>query len=100
LGIIGPCGTLDQVLNQVLGPDPLSCDSQTGPLPGEGSTAGPGGGPSTPSASSSSTTSTTAGATKSTTPSSASGASGLTGPNSGLGGLSQLLAPLLSGGKK
>ena len=36
-GIIGPCGTLDQVLNQVLGPDPAPCDQQTGPLPGAGS---------------------------------------------------------------
>ena len=36
-GVIGPCGTFDQVLNQVLGPDPTPCDQQTGPLPGEGS---------------------------------------------------------------
>jgi phospholipid/cholesterol/gamma-HCH transport system substrate-binding protein len=100
-GIIGPCGTLDQVLNQVLGPDPASCDNQTGPLPGEGSTAAPGGGPSTPSnSSSSSTTSTSTGAAKSTKPSTGSGSGGATGPNTGLGGLSQLLSPLLSGGKK
>ena len=36
-GVIGPCGAFDQVLNQVLGPDPASCNDQTGPLPGEGS---------------------------------------------------------------
>jgi phospholipid/cholesterol/gamma-HCH transport system substrate-binding protein len=94
-GIIGPCGTLDQVLNQVLGPDPAACDQQTGPLPGTGSNPAPGGGPNVPSGSS--TTSTTGGASsKSTTPSSSSGAGG---PNSGLGGLSQLLSPLLRGGK-
>jgi phospholipid/cholesterol/gamma-HCH transport system substrate-binding protein len=97
-GIIGPCGTLDQVLNQVLGPDPASCDDQTGPLPGEGSNTTPADGPSTPSGSSS-TTSTSTGATKSTKPSSSSGSTGATGPNSGLGGLSQLLGPLLSGVK-
>ncbi|HWF14611.1 MAG TPA: MCE family protein [Acidimicrobiales bacterium] len=94
LGIIGPCGTLDQVLNQVLGPDPTSCDNQTGPLPGEGSNPEPGGGPSTPSVSS--TTSTSTGSTK--PPSgSTSTSGGATGPNSGLGGLSQLLSPLLQG---
>jgi hypothetical protein len=94
-GIIGPCGTLDQVLNQVLGPDPAACDQQTGPLPGTGSNPAPGGGPNVPSGSS--TTSTTGGtSSKSTTPSSSSGSGG---PNSGLGGLSQLLSPLLRGGK-
>ena len=97
LGIIGPCGTLDQVLNQVLGPDPLACDQQTGPLPGTGSNPAPGGGPNVPSGSSTSTPTTGAGASKSTTPSSSSTGAG--GPNSGLGGLSQLLSPLLQGKK-
>ncbi len=41
-GVIGPCGAFDEVLNQVLGPDPASCDDQTGPLPGEGSNASSG----------------------------------------------------------
>ena len=41
-GVIGPCGVLDQVLNQALGADPTSCGDQTGPLPGEGSSAGSG----------------------------------------------------------
>ncbi len=95
-GIIGPCGTLDQVLNQVLGPDPLACDQQTGPLPGTGSTPGPGGGPNVPSGSSTTTPTTVGGPSKSTEPSSSSGAGG---PNSGLGGLSQLLSPLLQGAK-
>ncbi|HXR67593.1 MAG TPA: MCE family protein [Dermatophilaceae bacterium] len=92
-GIIGPCGTLDQVLNQVLGPDPAACDHQTGPLPGTGSNPEPGGGPNVPSGSSS--TPTTGAGSRSTTPSS----TGAGGPNSGLGGLSQLLSPLLGGGK-
>ena len=43
-GVIGPCGAFDQVLNQVLGPDPTPCDDQTGPLPGRGvRTPSPGG---------------------------------------------------------
>jgi phospholipid/cholesterol/gamma-HCH transport system substrate-binding protein len=42
-GVLGPCGALDQALNVVLGPDPLACSEQTGPLPsGSGSApAGP-----------------------------------------------------------
>ena len=97
-GVIGPCGTFDQILDQVLGPDPLSCADQTGPLPGEGSSASGGGGTSTPSGSSSSAS------PSSTTPSTSGTASGTpatgadpTGPNSGLGGLSQLISPLLEG---
>jgi len=31
LNVLGACGTLDQVLNEALGPDPLPCDQQTGP---------------------------------------------------------------------
>ena len=31
--VIGPCGVLDDVLDQALGPDPLPCADQTGPLP-------------------------------------------------------------------
>ncbi|MHB1712603.1 MAG: MCE family protein [Acidimicrobiales bacterium] len=31
-GILGACGTLDQVLNVALGPDPLPCSQQNGPL--------------------------------------------------------------------
>jgi phospholipid/cholesterol/gamma-HCH transport system substrate-binding protein len=98
-GVIGPCGAFDEVLNQVLGPDPASCNDQTGPLPGEGSNASSAGAPSGSSSSSSNAATTTS------TPSPASGSSGnsqsagggLTGPNSGLGGLSQLIGPLLQG---
>jgi phospholipid/cholesterol/gamma-HCH transport system substrate-binding protein len=84
-GVIGPCGALDLVLNQVLGPDPNSCTTQTGPLPGNvrtapsGSTANGG----------SSTNSAAAGGTSTFSPS----------PNSGLGALTQLLLPLLQGVK-
>lgn len=103
-GIIGPCGTLDQVLNQVLGPDPEPCDQQTGPLPGAGSNVTPGEGPSTPGGSgSSTTTSTAAGSSASDKPSSSSPSSSSSGvapgPNTGLGGLSELLSPLLGGQK-
>ncbi len=31
LDVLGACGTLDQVLNEALGPDPLPCNEQTGP---------------------------------------------------------------------
>lgn len=95
-GIIGPCGTLDQILNQALGPDPAACDQQTGPLPGAGSNSAPGGGPNNPSPSSSTTPTTGSGSSKSTGPTSSSTTGG---PNSGLGGLSQLISPLLQGVK-
>jgi phospholipid/cholesterol/gamma-HCH transport system substrate-binding protein len=101
-GVIGPCGTFDQVLNQVLGPDPLACDQQTGPLPGEGSNPQPAStgssspnaaaapqSPKSPSISGSPATATPSGGTS----------SGSSGPNSGLGALSQLIAPLLGGAK-
>jgi phospholipid/cholesterol/gamma-HCH transport system substrate-binding protein len=94
-GFIGPCATLDQTLNQVLGPDPASCANQTGPLPGMGSNAAPGAGPGP-----SSTTRTAApqatGGPPGTTPAAGGGGTAV-GPSSGLGGLSQLLSPLLQG---
>jgi phospholipid/cholesterol/gamma-HCH transport system substrate-binding protein len=83
-GVIGPCGALDQVLNEALGPDPEACDAQTGPLPGAGST------PSASPSGSSRSAGTSKGA-KSTAGSVA------LGPNSGLGALSELLGPLLQG---
>jgi phospholipid/cholesterol/gamma-HCH transport system substrate-binding protein len=40
--VLGACGALDQVLNQTLGPDPLPCDQQSGPLAaGSGGLLGP-----------------------------------------------------------
>jgi phospholipid/cholesterol/gamma-HCH transport system substrate-binding protein len=86
-GVIGPCGALDQVLNEVLGPDPESCADQTGPLPGEGS--------NTKSPSGSSTSAGTKDDNKGSTGSSGTAAA----PNTGLGALSELLAPLLQGAK-
>jgi phospholipid/cholesterol/gamma-HCH transport system substrate-binding protein len=95
-GVIGPCGVLDQVLDQTLGPDPTPCADQTGPLPGEGSNTSPGTSSSASSSSSPTTTPTTSSATGSSGTSQSDGGS-LTGPNSGLGALSQLISPLLQG---
>jgi phospholipid/cholesterol/gamma-HCH transport system substrate-binding protein len=84
-GVIGPCGALDEALTDALGPDPLPCADQTGTTPGEGSSSIP----STGGAASPTTTTTEKGSTS---------IGGLpVGPNSGLGGLSQLLSPLLGG---
>jgi phospholipid/cholesterol/gamma-HCH transport system substrate-binding protein len=94
-GVIGPCGAFDEILNQVLGPDPASCSDQTGPLPGEGSNASTGSAAAAPSSSSASTSTSTP-ATGSTG-SAPSGSGAATGPSSGLGGLSQLISPLLEG---
>lgn len=63
-GVLGPCGALDQALNLALGPDPLACADQTGPLPSSGGTG------------------------------TGSGSAASAGPNSGIGGLSELLDPL------
>jgi phospholipid/cholesterol/gamma-HCH transport system substrate-binding protein len=44
--VLGDCGALDQALNEILGPDPLPCDEQTGPPEGQSAatpSAGPGG---------------------------------------------------------
>ena len=96
-GVIGPCGAFDEVLNQVLGPDPTSCNDQTGPLPGEGSNTGFGvrilviGQPRRRGGSVVDAHHVGLSGT------SQSGGSDLTGPNSGLGGLSQLISPLLQG---
>ena len=85
-GVLGPCGALDQALTVALGPDPLPCSDQTGPLP-SGSSASPTSG----GAAGSSSGSGSGGS------GSSSGSTGTTGPNSGAGGLSQLLGPVLGG---
>jgi phospholipid/cholesterol/gamma-HCH transport system substrate-binding protein len=83
-GVIGPCGALDQALTDALGPDPLPCGDQTGTTP-TGSTS------STPAVG-------TGGSTTTTTKNGSKSIAGLpVGPNSGLGGLSQLISPLLGG---
>ncbi|MHB8439109.1 MAG: MCE family protein [Acidimicrobiales bacterium] len=47
--VLGSCGALDQALDLVLGPDPMSCDERTGPPAGQsGQTSG---GPSSDSSS-------------------------------------------------
>jgi ABC-type transporter Mla subunit MlaD len=94
-GVIGPCGALDEALTDALGPDPLPCDEETGTTPGEGTSSSGG------SSSSNSGVSSSSGGGGSTTTSTAGGGSPSgslpIGPNSGLGGLSQLLSPLLGG---
>jgi phospholipid/cholesterol/gamma-HCH transport system substrate-binding protein len=104
-GVIGPCGALDEALTDALGPDPVPCDEQTGPTPGEGT--GPGSGSTSGSGSGSSSNSDAtpgsgAPGSDSSAPSTAEGGGSSDGtlpigPNSGLGGLSQLLSPLLGG---
>ncbi len=97
-GVIGPCGAFDEVLNQVLGPDPASCNDQTGPLPGEGSNTSSGGASTnSPSSSSSSSSTPTPTTGAGSSGSAQSGSGDATGPSSGLGGLSQLISPLLEG---
>lgn len=46
--IFGSCGELDNILNSVLGPDPLPCSQRTGPVGGQPSSGTPA--PATPSA--------------------------------------------------
>jgi ABC-type transporter Mla subunit MlaD len=87
-GVIGPCGALDVALTDALGPDPLPCADQTGTQPGTTAASSP---LSAGSGSASSHSAATSSSTKGTR-------SGLPdGPNSGLGGLYQLLSPLLGG---
>jgi phospholipid/cholesterol/gamma-HCH transport system substrate-binding protein len=101
-GVIGPCGAFDEALTEALGPDPLPCDEQTGTTPGEGTGAGGGSAVSNSgkSAGSGSGSSSGAGGASTTTSTGASGSpvgSLPIAPNSGVGGLSQLLSPLLGG---
>ncbi len=104
--VLGPCGVMDQALNQVLGPDPLACSAQTGPLPGSGTTtqspaspapaAAPSGGGGAGSSGSGSSGS---GSSGSAPGGGSSGGSALpSAPNQGLGGLVQLFSPLGVGG--
>ena len=78
------------MLDQVLGLHLAGCAAQTGPLPGSGSNPDASGG--TSASAGAATPTTVAGAAGTSSPSSSA-----TGPNSGLGGLSQLLSPLLQG---
>jgi phospholipid/cholesterol/gamma-HCH transport system substrate-binding protein len=87
-GVIGPCGALDEALNDALGPDPLPCGDQTGTTPSAGTGSTPAASDGNAAAPTSTSTSTVTGPTSGGLP---------VGPNSGLGGLSQLLSPLLGG---
>lgn len=88
-GALGACGALTAALDAALGPTPLPCGTRAGPVPGEAGTTSPG------------SAGTVGGNTPVTGPGSGgSGGSGSTagampGPDTGLGGLSQLFAPLL-----
>ncbi|MDA8359465.1 MAG: MCE family protein [Actinomycetota bacterium] len=96
-GVLAPCGALDQALDEILGPTPLACNEQTGPLPGStpsnlspSPATDPTASPGTSGTSSASGTSPAAGGPSSV----ASNA-----PDSGLSGLSELLSPLAGGVK-
>jgi phospholipid/cholesterol/gamma-HCH transport system substrate-binding protein len=84
-GVLGSCGTLDLVLTQALGPDPLPCSQQNGPL--VSTTPAPATTPATAGANAGSPTTTTpAPATTPTTPSLGNGIGGILGlgnPGSG-----------------
>ncbi|HEX3461904.1 MAG TPA: MCE family protein [Acidimicrobiales bacterium] len=86
-GVLGACGTLDMVLTQSLGPDPLPCSQQNGPL--IGTTPAPAtAAPATAGANANTATSTTApspAATSTTTtnPSLGNGIAGILGLGSG-----------------
>lgn len=81
-GALGACGALTTALDDALGPTPLPCGTRTGPLPG-GTGTGPAPGSNGP------------GAPAPRTGGPAATALGqAAGPDSGAGGLSQLLAPL------
>ncbi|MGH9096032.1 MAG: MCE family protein, partial [Acidimicrobiales bacterium] len=87
-GILGSCGTLDTVLNAALGPDPLPCSQQNGPLVGTTPAAPATAAPATAGANSSSTTTTaapspSATSTTTTNPSLGNGIAGILGLGSG-----------------
>jgi phospholipid/cholesterol/gamma-HCH transport system substrate-binding protein len=97
-GVIGPCGALDEALTDALGPDPVPCDQQTGTTPGEGTKSGSGSASGSNSGSAPASGSSGGDSTTTSTTGVGSPVGSLPiGPNSGLGGLSQLLSPLLGG---
>lgn len=107
-GVLGPCGSLTEALTEILGPTPLACGRRTGPLPGTNPSnlaPGPGvDGGARPGSGGSGSGSGGSGSGSGGSGSSGSGSgtsgppAGLpAGPDSGLGGLSQLFAPLTGG---
>lgn len=91
-GVLGSCGALTTALNDALGSTPLPCATRTGPVSGGTGI----------SSSSSSSSSPGTGPGAATGPGSGSGGSATplgdaAAPDSGVGGLSQLFAPLVGG---
>jgi phospholipid/cholesterol/gamma-HCH transport system substrate-binding protein len=80
-GVLGSCGTLDLVLTQALGPDPLPCGQQSGPVVSATPAAPAGAAPATSGTNSSgaATAPTAAGPTTSTTPILGNGIAGILG---------------------
>jgi phospholipid/cholesterol/gamma-HCH transport system substrate-binding protein len=111
-GVLSPCGALDQALDEILGPTPLACDQQAGPLPGTapsnlspgpavdgGSTATAGSAPGTaPGGGTAGSTGAGSGGSGGSGSGGSATSGGTAGPDSGIGGLSQLLSPLAGGG--
>jgi len=91
-GVLGACGALDDVLNQTLGPDPLPCDQQSGPLAsGAGATSLPGATPAAKGAPAS-------GSPAATTPTTSPTGSSSSGSSAAGGGLGSILGlPSLGG---
>lgn len=88
--VLGACGALDQALNEILGPDPMPCDEQTGPPVGQSSST-PSGGPGGAGGNSGSNVS---GGLGSASGGAAGGSSAASSPANPL---SELLSPLLGG---
>jgi phospholipid/cholesterol/gamma-HCH transport system substrate-binding protein len=86
-GVLGNCGTLDLVLTQALGPDPLPCSQQSGPV-GAAPAAPAAAAPATSGTNSNSSTTAPTNATTptSTTPTLGSGIPGILGLGSQGGG--------------
>ncbi len=97
-GVLGSCGALTTALDETLGRTPLPCATRTGAVSGGTSAGIPGA--SSPAAAPSTGAGAPAGSGSagSGLPGSASaGLGGAAGPNTGVGGLSQLLSPLTGG---
>ncbi len=92
-GTLGACGAITTALDDALGPTPLPCATRTGPLTGTGAlppTPGAGASPGSGAGGPGAGTGTGPGSGLAT-------AVGGAAPNAGVGGLSQLFAPLLGG---
>ncbi len=88
-GALGPCGAFDQALNVALGPDPLACNQQTGPLPGA----------SAPAASSAPAQGVAGGGSRGGSPNAPGGGAGAASaaPDDGVDGLASLFGAVAGG---